>query len=182
LRWAALGQALARRLDLTNTLKAATWWPHPGGFSDGDAILGVGDLQSMLSYDSGLWDAAGAPWEFVLQFDFAGYPLGDQERAVLAWLALNDPAYGHRATVEALARAYRHRPMHPTGFGVTEACSACLGGVGVGDPGEERACGCWGLSQPVCGTCVDPASHRHLTLAEWPCEDARALVRIHTPG
>jgi hypothetical protein len=77
-----------------------------------------------------------------------------------------------RATAE-LVRAL-HRPLANT-WPRQDACPDCLGGMEAEDPDEERPCGCWGLSTPICGTCCDGSSPSRRSPLQWPCPTIRAL-------
>ena len=74
-----------------------------------------------------------------------------------------------------------HAPMantHP----LQPACPDCLGGIHAEDPEAARECGCWGLSQPVCGQCAVRFDNGHWWYKPWPCETVRALTKAVTDG
>ena len=50
-------------------------------------------------------------------------------------------------------------------------------GIYSPEPLEVRACGCWGLSTPVCGVCTDRTSTKRTSL-QWPCPTALAVGAI----
>lgn len=80
--------------------------------------------------------------------------------------------------------AMRHRPRQNTS-GLPDACPECVGGKTFTGSQQARPCGCWGLSEPICGTCSQEGSAVRRYPKFWPCEDfdaALALARLILGG
>jgi len=81
-------------------------------------------------------------------------------------------AGGIAAALVLHAPMANHTPPEP-------ACPHCHGGIYTDDPEAPRACGCRGLSRPLCLSCAELASNGLIYRVQWPCATYLALTSTH---